>query len=630
MPVPQGVMWLKAIAQTCFIVSLGLILFTFNHLLGMIVLFAGYFSLPVTYTVKRPFKAAQAWLRLVVGGFAAFAMLLTFMLGGISVLSGTVSVGMFFITWAFLMVLPERKEGTTVPFNQWAGAAGAKAIATMYGFSAQMGPERFGKLLFFILWVIGFIFSMPMFIGVPGWLSGVTLAFLLIGLVAGIFAGRAARPAIGMFLIVLMLFSFSYAYTETMGRVIFGYWWPQVQSAVAPVYEQVMQQFRNIQSMWEDTTLLATCPQCYYQRQLIRQQAAASAEGSVSSLTFTDFRVIPSEMIEPVTEPKGGGKSVVYLQVENTGEFAADGVTITIQPPQTKVTKCVFNGAVTTEVKPKDAAETINVTTCSGGTPTANKRGCRWDGLSYPDTVRMATFEIKWNDFLADCATDPETQMQYFIYGGETVTLRPEVTFNYFVNVIYPMRVMNGASLDAALIGKSVSLTEQIAKYSGGPLKASLWTPLQPLRSGDKNIVTASLENTQDGDVKGAEYCIYLPKVGPNLEIPDNVAGAVIGDGDANVEVGNCGLEPGTWVVSCSMGDIRAQANCPETNLNCNIKRCSFYAFYDIGDSTERTFNLRGVSTYRYTVKDSKDMMVAAASAEQAAGAGKDKCAASC
>lgn len=607
----EGMLWIKAIFKIIVILAFGIVLFMFNHVLGLAALLYGYFSLPMKYSIKKPFKAAQAWLRLIIAGSIVGVIFLTFSTAG-GALSGA-AWSLAILSIAFFFVFPHREEPAEVE-----GFAGGKWLGMAYGGKGFKSGEAAGRYIFIGLFIVGVLINIAPFMALTGWLQGIVWAILFICGVGGALAGRATRPMMGLLMIGIMMFAFSFAYTETVGRVMFGYWWPQIESGVSFIAQPLTTAYRGLQDMWTDTTLLATCPQCYYQRQLIKQQAAASAEGTTSSLSFSDFRLLPSEMIEPTLSPKSGGKSAVYLQVSNAGEFAAENLKVTLPTPLIKVKKSVVAGAVTTEVlnTPVSAGK-VTVQSCSGGEVLATKDGCIWNGLTYPGGVRMATFQIDWDSMFT--ATNTEKSMTYFIYSGETVPISPKISFNYFVNVIYPIRVMKSDALDAALIAKRIDLTEQIAKYSGGPLKASLWTPLQPLRSGEKTVVTASLENTQDGDVQQVNYCIYVPKVGNNMPVPENIAGSIIGDGDRMASGTGCEPQQGTWVAKCYWNEIKSQVHCGD-DVTCNIKRCSFYVSYDIGDNTERTFSFNGVASYGYSIEGGKNIVVTAASAEQAAG----------
>ena len=641
MAVPETMAWLKAILKIVVIIAFGIVLFMFNHVAGLAAFLYGYFSMPTKYSIKRPFKAAQAWLRLFVAGCIVGVIFLTFSTAGGALSSASFSLAVLSI--AFFFVFPHREESAEVESFAGGETGVGKLFARAYGGKGWKSGESIGKYIFIGLFVAGVILSASAFMSLTGWLSNIVWAIILLTGIGGALAGRASRPMMGLLMIGVMMFAFSFAYTETVGRIMFGYWWPQIESGVNFIIEPIMGMFRSAQSMWDDATLLATCPQCYYQRQLIKQQAASSSEGSTSSLTFSDFRLIP-ENIEPVLEidrsksiptitEKSGGRNAVYVQVSNTGEFAAEDIRIVLPEPKIGVKKSYYEGAVLSEVLPSPVgAGKVTVQSCPGGEKTTD--GCIWSGLAYPGAVHMATFQIDWgkdifglDKGLAEWYKHKDTRMIVFTYGGEAIPVKPEARFSYWVNVIYPMRVMNSDALDAALIAKRVDLATQVAKYSGGPLKASLWAPLQPLRSGEKTVVTASLENTETGDVRDVNYCIYVPKIGNNIQPPENIAGVTeITDSDAlmadpRIIPNNllCVPQQNTSIVRCHISSIPASAHCGEGDLNCNLKRCSFYVNYDIGDSTEKTFSITGAAKYLYYVATSKTAVVAATSAEQAA-----------
>lgn len=142
-------------------------------------------------------------------------------------------------------------------------------------------------------------------------------------------ASPEARPIIGITALSFSIIILTSAYPAVLGEAVFGAWWPQVEHGVREFVGPISMATSQMQSGIQDAWLMFSCPSCYYEQQLKKQQAAGRLKegGTVKALEVTRFDFL-SEELDP-TQPLSG-----YIELENKGEFPLRNINAYLLPPQ--------------------------------------------------------------------------------------------------------------------------------------------------------------------------------------------------------------------------------------------------------------------------------------------------------
>jgi rubredoxin len=484
-------------------------LFMLNRLLALAFAFAFYFTLKTRYKTSQPYRMIEAWARLFVGILLAYFFYVTF--GGsfnpLALLSGgggnPVAVSLFWMGLAFFATLPIHIEDTEEGKFQVSILKGYKNLTESGSFQAL---ER---ILFAIAMLISlFSFLMPVG-GFGGMMGGnatqiMFFAVWALSFFVGLFSGPEGRPAIGILMIAVSLFAFSSSYTGYVGQAIFGYWWPQVQSFGETYMAPLGNAWGQAQSAMGDAWCMLTNPaQCYLMMQQ-RQQATASVlmtGGSSSSIEVNKFDLSTSiaGTLEP-SEPIMG-----YIELQNRGDFDSNHINLKLWS--------VWQNATTGQVLQVGSFGSM---TCSGpGATTAEGQigSCDWSGTIYPQEMKTAAFRLNANSWdilgtqcndnngactcFVDCAAGNAT----YAYGSQTVKVNANLTFNYNVNVSVPINIINESVYFRKVQNNLITLQDINSEYTGGPIKATLWTVKQPLRTSEPSLIVASIYNDGSGNL---------------------------------------------------------------------------------------------------------------------------------
>ena len=257
--------------------------------------------------------------------------------------------------------------------------------------------------------------------------------------------------------------------------------------------------FDQLQSGIGDSWLMFTDPMGYYNKMQQRSQATASrvTEGGTTrsiDITKTDlFTSTPGEL-NPEKEPLVGS-----IEIENQGEFNANRIRLDMQATWEAPT----SASTTNSVEPLTVG-TLSKFNCSSAT--SNSLGtCEWNQATYPGEIKQVNFVFDKNSWssgstnLAECSPeDCKDANATFVHGGQMIDIKTNITYNYNVNVSIPVEVMDQARYRDLLQKKEITLEELTSQYTGGPVKATLWSQRQPIRSDETSLFVASLYN--DGE----------------------------------------------------------------------------------------------------------------------------------
>lgn len=598
----------KAIVK---MIAAGLIianLFLINRLMALAFAFAFYFTLPTRYKTSQPYKMIEGWARLVVGALLAYLFYVTF--GGtvvpINVIGqligggggNPVAVSLFWMGLAFFATLPIHIEDTEGKVNI--------TVLTKYKNLTESGSfQVIERILFAIAMLISlFSFLMPLggFGGIAGGNATQIMFFAVwaLSFFVGLFSGPEGRPAIGILMIAVSLFAFSSSYTGYVGQAIFGYWWPQVQSFGETYMGPLGNAWGQAQTSMADAWLLLTNPTQYYLIQQQRNQAQASIpEGTTQSVEFTKFDLFPSMpgILEP-SEPLIGS-----MELSNKGEYES-------KPTMILDIWAFWKNATTGDGFVVGSFKTM---TCGKGITPSTTNGigtCNWVNTTYPTEVKVSTFVYEkggWSGTgvnLADINTN--NNLTVYTYSGQTVQLNANLTYNYKVNVSIPIEVINFDTYVQLLETRQIEIKELMSKYTGGPVKATLFTQRQPLRSDETSVVIASIYNEGGGVIKRVnEFKIIVPV---SLGSPTDISTSFVD--------GGCGTETtkdsqGVWlntVITCSHNKNGAASEIKPQEY----KRVSFFITPPLyADIERKTSLIVGLADYTYLKTQSQMLQVA-------------------
>ncbi len=412
----------------------------------LLVLFAGYFSMPTAYYTDRPYQAVEAWFRFWLGFYipvviwaifsgnvsvllnlgtatqATFSALLSavifvfsfgFIKTGIFVANGgvqTAIAALVLIAFAFFPTFPERKEETALTI---------KMIGSKIGGAVSENSRGLGTFFFvvFMIYALLYIFSPQANLGN---LFYPFLTIFMITFFMGWVGGREGRPYAGIIALGFALFAFSFSYTGTFGAAVFGQWWPVVQSTSSQFFTPLAESFSGVSQGLSDTLLLVSNPAAWWAKQQTSTQTSGgelTQGGTVKSIEFTNFEAINYGTATPNIDPLL--PLIGSVELENQGDFVADSIVVTLDQPKVKDPNKI--GAAYTSGALTDLANdncVFNV--CTGTTPTPDSKTCNWPASTFPGEVKLMTFKCgdsvsssPYKQWAIPSITSHDTQVDY-------------------------------------------------------------------------------------------------------------------------------------------------------------------------------------------------------------------------
>jgi hypothetical protein len=532
----MGPLFARAMIKFIFYFLIILQFFMINQPVpALIATFVGYFSMPTYYKTSRPYKAIEAWVRLGFGVLLSIEMYAIFSLqniltvvflmvstGGLYILSifnqmitnvgssSASAANLFFLSAAFFIVFPSRIVDENDDRKVFVGVSVGKHISAAVN---QTLTDASKKLNDYVFLIIAGIAGFPILF----WLSGAWSNFMIVYLVvwlmslfAGYFGGPAGRPYIGIIIIVFSLFAFSTSLPGYVGQAIFGIWWPQVENVITTVTTPLTPMWAQMNKGFSDAWLLMTNPALYYERMMESTQASQSVVttgGLTTSIELNGFDFSGISTLDPSESFLGS------VELENKGEFNANYIDLKLQT--------LWHNATSLENVALGKFDRIGCgpdVTSPSSLPN-NIVECKWDKITYPGELKIVTFKIQRDDtssppwtgiwgFVREENTSTNTYMQ----GGTTVKINASLDYNYNVNVSLPVEVINYNKYYELVQARQIQLSTLESQYSGGPVKATIWSQKQPLRSGDDSIIRVYIKNEGVGNLtQVTNYIIYVP-----------------------------------------------------------------------------------------------------------------------
>jgi len=243
---------------------------------------------------------------------------------------------------------------------------------------------------------------------------------------------------------------------------------------------------------------------------------------------------------------------------------------------------------------------------CSGTEGEKGSTGrCEWEDTTYPTEIQTISFKFNKNKWLGDEVDlgDTITPEDYLIYehAGETVKINLDYEFDYNVNVSIPLEVINQELYETLLKNRQITIQNVTSEYSGGPVKATIWSQGQPIRNNRESLIVISLLNEGQGNITDViEYIIYVPE---DLE-PQKIE---YSNFDGCEEDDNFTSRSGKWEGYKSITCYRTRSITSN-----NFARVSFLVKPGISSEVDRrTFDIIGLAKYTYSGTDSKSLQVA-------------------
>ncbi len=636
-----GFLILKSISK---IIAFSFIIFQFYvsffafRLLSVAIAFLFYFSLPMHYRTSQPSKMIEAWFRMGLGGYISFILMLTF--GGMGPGSnlGTIfgSFGLaFFLT--FPVHIPDQ-EGGVININ------------FLNHETTQRGFQIFDRIWFSVFMVIALVGFLSMTGGGWGIDRIMFYAFFGLSFFAGLSTGPEGKPALGIVMIFILMFVLTSSYPGYVGNAVFGYWWPQIQSFgdtyMGPLNDAWATAQRGLSDSWE----MMTCPQCYYQKQLLKQQATKSVimtGGTPMSIEISKFELIPSMpgTLEP-NEPTIGN-----MELHNQGQFTSGKIDLEIWTTRVNAT----------ELKEYADAGIVNNLYCtrssspqpSSSSGLGKPASCQWQVQTYPTEMRSITFKLQegssgWDGAGANIATGCQDNSNKsnptgctcftwgaggcpvgnttYKYSGTSVKVNANLTYTYVVNVSLPITIINSTVYLNKLAAGDITLQDFTSEYTGGPVKATIFTPKQPARTDVPFLFVASIYNDGSGElVNITNFTITVyngdaidhvevigtdfrtgntwPPTNPKPNGCDSSVGSVPGNLKNDTE--------GNFYINCNHDITDSSGVSQDIIKPGEWKRISFYIHPSNNIGNQKTVQIIGWAEYTYRKTTSQTLTVA-------------------
>ncbi|MBN2203387.1 MAG: DMT family transporter [Candidatus Aenigmarchaeota archaeon] len=501
--------------------------FMYNRLISLVLAFIFYYDLPGRYKTSQPHKAIEAWAKMGFGVYLAYLFFLTF--GGSGLAGNNVAVALGWMGAAFFITFPVQLDGDSED----------RKITVVVGKYKNLADSGAFKIIDRGFFLIAMLISLWFFVAGGGnTLDMIHVVFYImwfLSLLVGIGAGPEARPALGIMTIMIALFIFSTTYTGVIGQAVFGYWWPQVQSAgemiMGPLDEMWYQATLGVSDAW----LMMTNPQAYMNKQATTGQVTSSSTGGSKSSIEVDKFKLSSSVLDPAVETLFGD-----INLKNKGEFNAEYINVKIQ--------AFWKDPDAKNTAPETSVGVINDITCSGsgkdgkGTDELGSYAtCEWEGsvtrpAAYPTETAVASFSFSKGGWgvLEECCLVEELNEETnemedvvceenpttcavgtsYIKSGNNVKVRATYDYRYNVNVSMPVDVIPYEEYERLISANQISLDEVTSEYTGGPVKATIYSREQPIRNGERSFIRVSLYNEGRGNITGIiNYRIIVPVI---------------------------------------------------------------------------------------------------------------------
>jgi len=602
--------------------------FTVFRLITVVIAFLFYFSMPMHYRTSEPYRMVEAWFRMLLGVFIAYMLSMTFT--GFGPMGNGIGSAFLLLGLAFFVTFPTHIQDQNSVVN----------ISFLNNLSESREFQMIDRLLFSSFMLFSFFIFLSTMSGNIGDFSHII--FYAVGGMAfftGFSTGPEGRPALGVIMILIMAFILTSSYPGYFGQSVFGYYWPQIQSFGDTYLGPLNTAWAQAQSSMGDAWEMMTCPQCYYLKMQQKEQATKSVimtGGTPMSIEISKFELVPSMIgtLEP-SEPVIGN-----MELHNQGDFTSKEIKLDLFVRRVNATE--LKEYPTGEISKLYCSQAVTPYGSSNGGSSGNTlipANCDWTGKTYPTEMRSITFKLDeglsaWDGIFNDCSDIStgtltsctpcfggctlESGNITYDYAGTSVKVYANLTYDYVVNVSMPINIIGSDLYLKKLQAGDIILQDFTSEYTGGPTKATLWTPKQPARTDIPFLVVASIYNDGSGEIlkiDNFKITIYnssgsisdVTLVGSSFRksspqskaIPD---GCAIGPPEGKNFIINCEHNYSyTASPQYSIGTIKPG----------EYKRVSFYITPNNATIDQKTTQITGQADYTYRKTTSQTLTVA-------------------
>jgi hypothetical protein len=211
-------------------------------------------------------------------------------------------------------------------------------------------------------------------------------------------------------------------------------------------------------------------------------------------------------------------------------------------------------------------------------------------------------------------------------YSGTSVKVNANLTYTYVVNVSLPINIINSTVYLNKLKAGDITLQDFTSEYTGGPVKATIFTPKQPARTDVPFLFVASIYNDGSGElvnITNFTIAVYnggaidhvevigtdfrtgntWPPTNPKPNGCDSSVGSVPGNLKSDAE--------GNFYINCNHDITDSSGVSQDTIKPGKWKRISFYIHPSNNIQNQKTVQIIGRADYTYRKTTSQTLTVA-------------------
>lgn len=513
-------------------------------LIGLLVVFFGYMTLPVRIRGGMAYESALAGIRFLLGLVMTFFVFN--MIGGV----GMIKWGLTLIVAGFFATLPEISPGTAET-----GGKSGRALSVVVnagGEAEQLGSKMMSGGACFLGTILGMIHFIT-----AGQGAFPIFTFALFGTVATVTAFTTPAPVrgiAGMPYVLIVFVVTGVMFPGVVGKAFFGAWWPTIQTRLEETFGPIAE------TMSESMETFKFGFNC------LRDPVGCARRWEPHATTEKGVYAVDINKIEPLVEDikKYPTKENPYelkamIEIENKGERIAKNITIELLIPK--------SGEIRKVGKPKGIK-------CGEEKTSGKNVSCTIDKL-YPGEIRqiMATYKITGEEGIKP---------------GDYVEFGARASYSYSVNATLDVEVWDSGYYERMAMKKAVSPHYVTSKDTGGVVGLGISAHLkQPVRDDIGEVpVFIALQNRGNG---------YVPKGGI-------VKAQVDVDGLGNITKEDEISED--KICSSEKEFKRLEAYLP-IKEDKSAKDVCMVKLVDIPgpNVTKRTFGINGFAKYKYAVE---------------------------
>jgi len=195
--------------------------------------------------------------------------------------------------------------------------------------------------------------------------------------------------------------------------------------------------------------------------------------------------------------------------------------------------------------------------------------------------------------YICTLKCNPETDHLIYKFGSKPVKIGFNYSFRYTTNVSLQVLAMEENLFNKLMGEGKITQRSVISSYTGGPVKASIWTELEPIICGKKAFMSFTIMNEGTGKVlRGTTFKIRLPE---EIKIEPEIGQKIKADCSKNYNNNN------NWLISCTV-----TKDIPKGE----IARVTFWVTPTCGNAEQKTLTVVGYVDYIYGDEEWKTIKI--------------------